>query len=222
MKADFWHTRWQDNRIGFHQTRVNSRLEQFWPSLGLDTTTPVFVPLCGKSLDMLMLHRLGHPVVGVELSAIAVKAFFDENQMPYEVRQNGNLQEFTGTGEATGLRLFAGDMFALETAQLGPIGGFYDRAALIAMPPEMRGQYADKLATLVPESALGLLISLEYDPTKMNGPPFCVPESEVNTLFSGNFSIEQIDYSSGPERLGSLKERGLDTMEERVYRLRKT
>ena len=222
MKADFWHTRWQDNRIGFHQSRTNTRLEQFWPSLQIDTALPVFVPLCGKSLDMLMLHERGHPVIGVELSRLAVEAFFAENQLPYDVHQSGNLQEFTGTGVAAGLRLFAGDMFALETAQIGAIGGFYDRASLIAMPPEMRAQYVDKLATLLPTGAIGLLISLEYDPTKMKGPPFSVPDADVQSLFAGNFVIEPIDHSDGPERLGSLKERGLDTMKEHVYRLQRT
>lgn len=221
MKADYWHTCWQDGRLGFHQSRFNSRLEQFWTTIGVQQGASVLVPLCGKSLDMLMLHRLGHPVVGVELSEIAVEAFFTENQLSYEVHQNGNLQEFTGTGAATGLRLFAGDWFSLNIEQIGAVGGFYDRAALIAMPPDMRQQYVEKLASLLPLGAVGLLISLAYDPTKMKGPPFSVPDGEVDKRLSGNFLIEQIDYSSGPERLGSLQKRGLDTMEERVYRLQR-
>jgi len=166
-----------------------------------------------------MLQQLGHTVVGVELSEIAVEAFFTENQLPYETLRTGNLQEFTGTESAAGLRLFAGDIFSLDAAQTGACRAFYDRAALIALPPEMRQQYVDKLASILPTGAIGLLISLIYDPNKMQGPPFSVPHDEVMSLFAGKFSVEQIDYSSGPERLGSLATRGLETMEERVYRL---
>jgi len=221
MEADFWHTRWQEGRTKFHQTRINSRLEQLWPTLNVGSDVSVFVPLCGKTLDMLMLHGCGHKVVGVELSELAVKAFFSENQLTYTVAQSGNLQEFTGTGSAAGIRLFVGDIFELTTAQTGPLGAFFDRAALIALPPEMRGQYTQKMAELLPAGSIGLLISLIYDPTKMQGPPFSVPDNEVAELMAGNFSVEQIDYSSGPERLGDLAKRGLDTMEERVYRLQR-
>ncbi len=219
MQTEKWHERWEGGKIGFHQSRVNSRLEQYWPSLGLDATAPVFVPLCGKSIDMLMLHRLGHPVVGVELSPIAVKAFFDENQLTYNCEKTGNLQEFTGTGSAAGIRLFAGDIFELTTAQTGPLKGFYDRASLIALPSEMRQKYVDKLASLLPVESVGLLISLSYDPSKMQGPPFSVPDEEVRQRFATDFQITVLEESNGPERLGNLAERGLDTMVEHVYQL---
>jgi len=223
MHASYWLERWgPGTKQGFHQSKTNSRLEQFWPTLSLPADAPVLVPLCGKSLDMLMLHKAGHPVIGVELSEYAVEAFFAENQLPFERRDTGNLQEFTGTGNAAGIRLFAGDLFKLEVAQTGPLMGFYDRAALIALPPEMRRLYAKKLASLLPSGAPGLLISLIYDPSKMKGPPFSVPDEEVQALYTGDFSVTLIDSSSGPERLGSLAERGLDTMDERVYRMVRT
>lgn len=217
MKAEKWHSNWREGKLGFHQKRYNSRLEQYWPTLGLASEASVLVPLCGKSLDMLYLHEAGHSVVGVELSEIAAEAFFIENQLTFERRETGNLQEFTGTGQATGIRLLTGDIFDLQTSQTGPVKAFYDRASLIALPAEMRQRYAVKLSSLLPAGAAGLLISIIYDPSKMSGPPFSVPDDEIQRLFADNFNLQQLDSSSGPERLGNLAERGLTTMEERVY-----
>lgn len=222
MKADKWHAIWREGKIGFHQTRFNSRLEQFWPALNLPADASVLVPLCGKSLDMLYLHQAGHRVVGVELSEIAAEAFFEENQLTYKRSNTGNLQEFTGTGKAAGVRLLTGDIFDLSTSQTGPLKAFYDRAALIALPSDMRARYAVKLASLLPTGADGVLISIIYDPSKMNGPPFSVPDNEVQALFAEHFSLNELDNSHGPERLGNLADRGLDTMEERVYQLKRT
>lgn len=219
MEPEKWHSNWRDGRIGFHQKRYNSRLEKFWPTLNIPPKASVLVPLCGKSLDMLYLHEAGHEVVGVELSEIAANAFFNENQLTFERRDTGNLQEFTGTGKAAGIRLLTGDLFDLQASQAGPLRAFYDRASLIALPTQMRQRYAEKLSDLLPAGAVGLLISLIYDPSKMKGPPFSVPDDEVHSLFAGNFDLKQLDSSSGPERLGNLAERGLDTMEERVYAL---
>lgn len=216
---DPWHKRWEQGKLGFHQSRYNTRLEKHWPDLGVDKDGAVLVPLCGKSLDMLWLHERGHPVVGVEISEIAARAFFSENQLTYELRQSGNLQEFTGTGVAAGIRLLVGDYFALNTSVTGPLSGFYDRASLIALPPEIRQPYIDKLAELVPKNGVGLLITVIYDPTKMSGPPFSVPDDEIQNGFSGQFTLSHLEQSAGPERLGSLSERGLNTMEEIVYRL---
>ncbi len=222
MSENRWHESWKSGKIGFHQTRFNTRLEKYWPALGLEAGAPVLVPLCGKSLDMLLLHQLGHPVVGVELSEIAVEAFFVENDLSFEHKKTGNLHEFTGTGKALGIRLLAGDLFELETAQTGPLKGFYDRASLIALPPETRQQYVDKMASLLPSGAVGLLIGLSYDPSKMSGPPFSVPDTEVRTLFAQDFQVTELSHSSGPDRLGNLADRGLDTMDEHVYQLLRT
>ena len=219
MESNFWHTRWHANRIGFHQSRVNSRLTSLWPSLQLQQGAEVFVPLCGKSLDMLWLHEQGFKVLGVELSEIASAAFFDENKLPYEISSEGNLQLFTGTQKAAGIRIVAGDMFAMEPAQTAGVSAVYDRASLVAMPPDMRQRYVDQLARLLPPHTTGILISMNYDPSKMKGPPFSVPDEEVRTLLEPYYSLRLLEHLEGPDRLGNLSDRGLDTLEEHVYRI---
>lgn len=221
MDARYWHEKWASDRIAFHQDRPNKRLAEHWPTLGLEPGTPVFVPLAGKSLDMLWLHGQGHPVLGVELSEKAVAAFFAENDLDHERRAAGPFERFSGTGEAAGIELLAGDFFALDAARLASVGGLYDRASLIAMDDALRARYARHLGTIVPAGCTGLLLAIDYDQAKMKGPPFAVPDAEVRALLGDDFAVEELAHHGGPERVGNLAERGLDTLDERVYRLRR-
>lgn len=187
MEHQFWLERWENNQIGFHQAEVNAYLSSHWEELGLAEGAPVFVPLCGKSLDMLWLRAQGHVVVGVELSEKAVAAFFEENEIPPQVKRDENFTEYS----ADGLKLLAGDFFALQREQLEGICAVYDRAALIALPPPMRGDYARHLATLLPAGAHILLITMEYLEGALQGPPYSVAEEEIHDLFAGDFTVER-------------------------------
>src|SRR5580658_463442 len=128
MEPEFWHERWRTGQIGFHQSAVDRNLRRHWPMLNLGRGRRVFVPLCGKSLDMLWLRDQGHCVVGVELSATAVEAFLMENGIPARRRVQSGFDIF----EAPNIQLFRGDFFALTQALLGDAGAVYDRAGLIS------------------------------------------------------------------------------------------
>ncbi len=187
MKHEFWHERWEQDQIGFHQQEINSYLTTHWSELGLPEGAPVFVPLCGKSLDMLWLREQGHPVFGIELSHKAVQAFFHENEIEPSVNETEHFVEYSSDN----LTLFAGDFFQLRRADLGEIHAVYDRAALIALPPEMRGDYASHMAGLLPAGAHVLLITMQYREGVLQGPPFSVEEPEVERLYGERFSIEK-------------------------------
>ena len=222
MEENYWQESWHKNKIGFHQSNINSRLKKFWPQLAVPPSSEVLVPLCGKSQDILWLREQGYRVVGVEFSEKAVKAFFAENNLTYTEQNAGNLQEFTGTELASGIRLLCGDMFDVGPADVDQVAGFYDRAALVALPPEIRTRYAEHLAKILPADTVGLLISMIYDPSKMKGPPFSVDDEAVMSLFAHNFQVSQISQSGGPDILGNLADRGLDDLEERVYALKRS
>mgnify|MGYP000400918887 CR=1 FL=1 len=64
MKADFWHDKWNNNEIGFDQDQPNPLLVEHWQALNLEANARVFVPLCGKSIDMVWLLHQGHQGVG--------------------------------------------------------------------------------------------------------------------------------------------------------------
>ena len=186
MHPDFWHQRWQENRIGFHQAAPTPLLLKHWPALGVPAGAKVFVPLAGKSRDMAWLAAQGHRVLGVELSQLAVERFFAEHDLQPDIETTRHGTHFR-TG---GIELVCGDAFALDAAFLADCAAVFDRAALIALPPALRQRYAGELYARLPAGCRGLLITLEYPQDERAGPPFSVPEEEVRTLYAGDWRVE--------------------------------
>ncbi|HMK86360.1 MAG TPA: thiopurine S-methyltransferase [Steroidobacteraceae bacterium] len=215
MEPEFWHERWRSGEIGFHQSTVDRNLRRHWPSLALPKGSRVFVPLCGKSLDLLWLRDAGHSVVGVEISAVAVEAFFAENGISARRRVQGDFDIL----EAANLTLFRGDFFALTPALLGDVAALYDRAALVSWKGEQRPRYVEHVATLTSSAAQILLISLEYPQAQMSGPPFCVDGAEVRRLYSPLFRIEEIARGDILAYEPRFRARGLKELFEVCYHL---
>lgn len=212
MEHDFWHERWQRRQIGFHQTTVNPWLERFWPSLQAGPGT-VFVPLCGKSRDMVWLREQGHAVVGVELSEIALREFYAELGLIPQQTDCGPLSCF----EADGYRLYCGDFFALTSQLLGPLAAVYDRAALIALPPELRMRYAARMAELAPAGLSTLLVAFEYPQHEMEGPPFSVPQDEVAALYAATHDIRLLHEADIIAQEPRFRDKGMSRLDEKVY-----
>ncbi len=189
MQSEFWHTRWQENRIGFHEDAAHPLLLRHWPTLTVAEGERVFVPLCGKSLDMVSLRDMGHEVVGVELSAVAVEAFFTEQG----IAANSDCMKGFERWYAPGYDLLVGDYFRLDPAALGPVAAVYDRASLIALPPEMRVQYAQTMRTLLDGGARMLVITLQYESAALKGPPFSVSDDEVRALYGDWCDIVRVE-----------------------------
>lgn len=194
MEHDFWHQKWSEGRIGFHQSEVNAYLLSYWERLGLAGADKVFVPLCGKSKDMLWLRDRGHDVLGVELNPSACLDFFNENGL---VADKSEAEQFLSY-RCENLRLLCGDFFTLTKESLADVTGVYDRAALVALPKEMRVDYANKLIELLPQGASILLVTLEFDSPQ--GPPFNVPTEEVKSLFGQRFKIECLEEAVDGDR----------------------
>ena len=220
MEPQFWQNRWRNGQIGFHQPSVDRSLKSHWPQLDLGRSkrgeeSRVFVPLCGKSLDLLWLRDEGHFVTGVELSAKALEAFCMENGIPARRRIEGDFDIY----EADNMRLFCGDFFKLTAESLGDIAGVYDRAALISWTPDLRSAYAAHITALLRPGTKMLLITLEYSQEQMPGPPFSVPRAEVERLYSRNFEIRELarqDILAGEARFRSL---GVTALSEACYQL---
>lgn len=215
MHHDFWHERWQRRQIGFHQDEPNPYLQRFWPAAGMPDGGRVFVPLCGKSRDMLWLRQRGYEVVGVELSEIAVREFFAENGLASTQRQVGAFS----CHAAVGYTLLCGDFFALTPADLGAVAAVYDRAALIALPPELRRRYAAHMLRLVPPGMHTLLVAFEYPQQEMEGPPFCVTEEEVAALYGESCAIMRLHDEDILVREPRFRDKGVSRLHEKVYLL---
>jgi thiopurine S-methyltransferase len=215
MDREFWLDRWHSNRIGFHLEEVNPHLLAFWPEMPVASDARVFVPLCGKSVDMHWLAEQGHRVIGVEISEQAVSDFFEEQGLAPDVAHEGAFVRYT----AGNIEILWGDFFDLDPQALGPVDVVFDRASLIALPPSMREQYVAHLRTLLPHRPPTLLVTLEYDQTEMSGPPFAVREAEVRGFYEADYRVSMVrDWDVLAERPG-FRESGLTALHERVYRL---
>jgi thiopurine S-methyltransferase len=189
MKSEFWEQRWREGQIGFHQDEVTPLLRQYWPSLALPAVSRIFVPLAGKTLDMAWLAAQGHRVLGVELSQLAVDAFFNEHGLvPLRHESRYGVHHVAGD-----IEIIRGDAFALDAGLLSDCAGVFDRAALIALPPEMRRRYATELYARLPGGCRGLMITLEYPQHEKEGPPFSVDEDEVRALYEPDWRIEPLE-----------------------------
>ncbi len=217
MTPDFWLNRWLRSELGWHEDEINRHLAEHWPSLEVDQQARVLVPLCGKSLDMLWLASRGHSVLGVEISPLAAEQFFAENGLEPRIDRLGAFQRF----QVDEITLLVGDFFDLRAEQLGDVTAVYDRASLIALPPEMRPRYERHLARLLPGGARSLLITLEYEQSRMKGPPFAVAEPEVRALFERDFEVETLSVFDALAESPRFRARGLEALEERVYRLQR-
>lgn len=184
MDPDFWHERWEKNQIGFHEGETNALLKEHFGNLGLARGSRVFLPLCGKTQDIAWLLRQGYRVAGVELSGTAINQLFADLTLVPEITEPGPLKRYS----ASGIDIFVGDIFDLTADALGPVDAIYDRAALVALPREMRTTYATHLTRLT-ATAPQFLITFTYDQSRMEGPPFSVSEDEVRRLYESRYEI---------------------------------
>lgn len=204
--TEAWIERWLEGRIGWHEVDGNSSLKKHWRSAGRQ----VLVPLCGKSHDLRWLADQGNTVVGVELSELAIKAFFAEQQLDYTI-QSGELQAYRAIDQP--ITIYCGNIFELRSLQCD---AHYDRGALVAMPAELRASYAAHISSLLTQDAEQLLVVLEYAQSQANGPPFSVLAGELLGYWPNLVCIDEYDdIENAPPK---FIEAGLTEMIEKVWR----
>ncbi|HEY4318872.1 MAG TPA: thiopurine S-methyltransferase [Herbaspirillum sp.] len=215
MEAEFWLERWRDGRTHFHQNAITPQLPRHWSALALPAGSRVLAPLCGKSLDMLWLARQGMRVLGVELAQIGVEQFFAENGLQAVIHESAMGRHYV----AGDIEIICGDIFKLDAATLAGCDGIYDRAALIALPPPMRAPYVRHVYAQLPRHYRGLLVTLDYRQELMNGPPFSVPDDEVQALYRGHSEAVVLERSDILREEPKFAERGLTALDTLAYKL---
>ena len=205
MEANFWHDMWKQEFQGFHQAEINDFLLAHWQKLELTGAEKVLVPLCGKSLDMVWLAQQGHEVLGIELSQKALDEFVNENKVPAKLIKKGHFSGY----ELERMRLLCGDFFKITAEDCLEVKAVYDRAAIVALPPEMRQSYAVHLKAIQPKGTQFLMVIMDYDQTLMSGPPFAVSETEVRDLFSGFESIDVVETVNLERKGVSITEKAI-------------
>jgi thiopurine S-methyltransferase len=211
MHAEFWLERWHQGRTNFHQKEIAPLLQKYWPTL--PPGSQVLVPLAGKSLDMLWLAAQGYRVIGVELAPQAVEQFFAENHL--------SAKQHTSTYgvhyRADNIEIICGDIFHLDAELLSGCSGVYDRAALIALPADMRARYVQHVYRQLPAHYRGLLITLDYPQEQTDGPPFSVANEEVQVLYGEQ--AREIDRRDILAKEPRFSERGVTRLDTVVYQL---
>lgn len=215
MEKEFWLNTWETNNIGFHKDAVNPNLIEFIDTLKLKPGDIIFVPLCGKSLDMLWLSQQGFKVIGVELSSIACVDFFQENNLTYTISSQTNFTVYTSDN----IKLFCGDFFKITCAEIGGIQAIYDRAALYALPKEMRQAYVDHLLLLSDKDTRILLLAFEATPNDSEFPPFPVTQAEIIKLFNKRFCVKQLKNQPLLELPPLYQQKGYTQVAHSVYLL---
>lgn len=201
MDANFWQQRWQEGRIGFHKSDVNPQLIKYFSALALPVGSKVLVPLCGKSVDMVWLARAGYNVVGIELVESAVQAFFAEQNITPIITEftsatdKSILKRYQGQLAEQTITLWTADIFALSATDIGKINAVYDRAALIALPAEMRADYSAQIVELS-NNAPQLLITLNYDQSKKDGPPFSISQQQLQQYYDADYKLIELENQS--------------------------
>ena len=211
-----WHDFWsRDGNPGFHEAEGNTYLKQFLPEFRLEPSSHIFLPLCGKTVDMLWLLNQGFQVTGVELSEVAVKSFFEESGLPYQVRQ---MQDFS-CYYSENIRLFHGNFIDLNREHLAGCNLVYDRAAIVAIEPDIRHLYSQHMLRIIPADASMLLILLEYDQSIVSGPPFSVSVDEVKSYYGHRFHLNTLFCEDIIDQEPRWRERGLNSFREAVLKL---
>jgi thiopurine S-methyltransferase len=197
MDASFWRQRWEKNEIGWHESKVNPLLVQHSNELALAKGSRIFVPLCGKTLDISWLRTQGYRIAGAELSKVAIEQLFTELGVRPNISELGKVEQWS----VKHIDIFVGDIFALSSEMLGQIDGIYDRAALVAFPDDMRNRYTQQLMQMT-KNAPQLLICYDYDQRCLEGPPFSITDEEVKRHYASTYEVRLL---SSKEVSGGLK-----------------
>lgn len=210
MHIDFWHQRWEKNEIHFHESEANPLLVKHFSALSLAPGSRVFLPLCGKTRDISWLLSNGYRVAGAELSKIAIEQLFAELSVAPAISRVGKMAHYS----AKDIDIFVGDIFDLSGDVLAPVDAIYDRAALVALPEQMRNQYAAHLTTMT-NNAPQLLICFEYDQSLMAGPPFSVSNDEVNQKYAEIYDLTLLESATMARGL-----KGISAVRENAWLLK--
>ena len=211
MDSSFWIQKWEKNEIGFHKSEANPVLVKYFGELSLLKGNRVFVPLCGKTLDISWLLSEGYRVTGAELAEIAVEQLFDELGMKPKISRFGKASLYS----AEDIDIFVGNIFDVSGEILSSVDAIYDRAALVALPEEIRNRYTAHLKEIT-SKAPQLLVTFEYDQNLMEGPPFSISKEEVDRHYSDNYDLSLL---ASNDVVGGLK--GKCAAKENVWLLRK-
>lgn len=215
MNKKNWLEKWKKKETKFDQMQVNPYLIKYEKIFESLEGKKIFIPLCGKSIDILWFLTHGAEVIGVEFSEVAIETFLSENNLIYKKVDKHPFIFY----HADSLKFICGDLFQLEKNDVGEFDWIYDRASLIALDDMARVQYANKIFQLSSNQSKMFLITLSYGTTTLEPPPYSVTDEEVYSLFSKNFQIATLSKNENMDIMPHLIQAGFPNLNDRVYLL---
>lgn len=204
---NFWEERWQNDKTGWHNDAVNEHLKKHRNILFQNKAPTLFIPLCGKTLDMWWLYEQGATIIGVDLVRKALEDYCTE--------QSIQAIEDTTKPDLFMLKvknhtLIHDDVLNVTSNKIGHVDGIFDRAALVALPLTLRQRYASHCLSLLKPGGKILLITYDSPVNDDQGPPFPVRKGTVEELYKDANSCKQVDeIILTPEHNVRLQQRGL-------------
>ncbi|KAL7440001.1 hypothetical protein ACHAXM_012186 [Skeletonema potamos] len=220
----FWAARWSGTALGWHKHDVNPHLQKYNDLLvERDEKNRIFVPLCGKSVDMAYLasnSKVSH-VVGIDIVKQAAEEFSEDHPTLSLKEFRRESCDATSSGSifhGDGITIIVGDLFDLLQMQsedrakyitLGSTAStdgstsylfdsIYDRASMVAIDPSLRNDYATHIGDLLSPGGVVLLVTLDRRKVtnaaaKSDGPPFSINESEVRQLYESQEWVDTVE-----------------------------
>lgn len=201
-----WQELWDTGNILWHMNDVNKDLLKYADRLfDKQTNLRVFVPMCGKSVDMKWLALQGHTVIGVELIESSIWEFFEEQNLEYTVSTVEPQQIKVYKAKEMEISIFCCDILIINKDAIGAVDAIWDRGGLIAINKSDRERYAQVMLSVMSPRCRYLLETLEYDPLLYGGPPHHTTQEIVRKLFGAQCSIDLLHLRKyediNPERL---------------------
>lgn len=188
----FWKS--SSDNPSFHVSSPHRTLIKYYNQIFKDDSEKrVFIPLCGKSLDMLYLTDQGHEVVGVEFSDFAVKSFFEDSKLDYTKEAIKNFVIWKSKDPAKNVTIYQGDFYEVESKTLGFFDVVWDRGSFTAINIDDRELYTDIMFQIMKPSARYLVQVCKYDGSLYGGPPHYVTEHAMKSTFGRKCNFEKLE-----------------------------
>ncbi|KAJ9485146.1 hypothetical protein VN97_g8224 [Penicillium thymicola] len=151
----------------------------------------ILVPGCGKGYDVVMLALHGFDAVGLEISSKGVSTAEEYAHKELQTPQPYNFgSAWASKFERGSVSFIQGDFFQSDCTKGEKFDVIYDYTFLCALHPEMRSQWASRMADLLFSG--GLLVCLEFPLFKElshPGPPWPLQGVHWDLLAEGGDGI---------------------------------
>lgn len=218
MSKNTWEDCWSVGKTFFHRSAYHPMLvEHIEKLINGRSNLVIFIPLCGKSLDIKYLYDLGHTVVGVEGAKSPIEEFFGEHNLEFTKSDCPSVNGSVYKNGDNRIRIYHGDMFDFNGKDEVKFSGVWDRGSFGAINKTDRPKYVELLTSMVTEDCQYLLNTYDYNPEQFSGPPHCFTDEEMLGYWGHKWNITRIHYEDVNN--DSKREKGVEYFNEQVHHL---